>query len=550
MKRVRVALIGAGTLAEWGILPVLSGPDIFTPPDTGAWWSRRADAANSPDIRYQAPAQPEIVAICDADRARAARLATVFRLRAVYADWRVLLREVEIDAIFCSADSQIAREIALALPTDCRLWLNGTPDFTLHGALETENRTRTNANRIWCARPLRQSAAHRAARRLIERDQIGAPSAISLRWNTPFAALSNINRAAENITDSTNSASASASANAFTASNSTNSYEAKSNTARSNGFAAPETSDRAFGDDSKSDAQNSASQRFANSMASTALRLVESNNLSAQNAAAQNVASQSASAKGFVVNSASKNGFSKEEMARVASSYAALDLLMAFAFVSPENGLSSTRNVANSAQNTSQNDALRNGSVWADGSASNGSASDSGAPSEKATNLMVRFEGGVTGGVTATALFCAADTWSAPLPRLEICGTEGRFLVCEAGRRLWLHQPREAARFWEPPGLSQHVSTANVNGLAEDLKEFLAWCAAPSARQSEILWHNGAALRQAFGALPLFEAAARSRQNGQIVAWNTAFSSTRSTAESAGTSAENAPGIQPTLSFF
>ena len=70
MKRVRIAVIGAGTRAEWGVLPVLSGPDIASPPDTGAWWARRADANSSSEIRYQPPAIPEVVALCDSDRAR------------------------------------------------------------------------------------------------------------------------------------------------------------------------------------------------------------------------------------------------------------------------------------------------------------------------------------------------------------------------------------------------------------------------------------------------------------------------------------------------
>jgi hypothetical protein len=76
------------------------------------------------------------------------------------------------------------------------------------------------------------------------------------------------------------------------------------------------------------------------------------------------------------------------------------------------------------------------------------------------------------GGVTATALFSGSESWSAPLPRLEVCGTQGRGLVCEAGRRLWLHQPRETAHLLEPPGMIAHVTAANVLGVAEDLKAF------------------------------------------------------------------------------
>jgi hypothetical protein len=39
----------------------------------------------------------------------------------------------------------------------------------------------------------------------------------------------------------------------------------------------------------------------------------------------------------------------------------------------------------------------------------------------------------LAGGATLTALFGAADAWNCPLPRIEICGTQGRTIVCEAG---------------------------------------------------------------------------------------------------------------------
>lgn len=89
-----------------------------------------------------------------------------------------------------------------------------------------------------------------------------------------------------------------------------------------------------------------------------------------------------------------------------------------------------------------------------------------------AASVMLRL----AGGATVTILFGAADAWNTPLPRVEICGTQGRFLVCEAGRRLWHHVPREGARLWEPPGMAAHVSASNLAGYAEDLKAFLAVC--------------------------------------------------------------------------
>jgi len=400
MKRIRIGLVGAGTTAEWGILPVLSGPDSVAPPDTGAWWARRAESGSA-DIRYQPPARPEVVALCDTDRARAERVAQTSRVRAVYSDWRTMLREVELDALICTAEADVARQIALALPPNCRLWIDGLPSFSPENAQLLENDLRAKSGKIWCARIVRQTSAHRAARRLVERDQIGAASALSLRWGTPFAA-------------------------------------------------------------------------------------------SIEHAAG-------------------------EDEARVASSYAALDLLLAFA-----SGQSSTRSTAPTPLS---------GTVAAFQNAA-------------ATTLTLQFDN----GTVATALFAGAESWSAPLPRLEVCGTQGRFLVCEAGRRLWLHQPREAARFWEPPGLSHHVSGANINGLAEDLKEFLTWCAAKESESAEDLRRCGTSLGQATIALHLLDAAARSLLSGQPTRWSASASSTRLVAATTGQSGTSIP-IQPTLSL-
>jgi hypothetical protein len=131
---------------------------------------------------------------------------------------------------------------------------------------------------------------------------------------------------------------------------------------------------------------------------------------------------------------------------------------------------------------------------------------------------------------------------------LEVCGTQGRFLVCEAGRRLWLHQPREAARFWEPPGLSHHVSGANINGLAEDLKEFLSWCAAKESESAALLRHCGASLAQANVALHLLDAASRSLHQRQPATWSAGESSTRLVAATTSRSGASVP-VQPTLSL-
>lgn len=335
MKRVRVGIIGANSAVEWSVLPTLSSRDIMAPPDNGAWWARRAD---SPDIHYQAPARPEIVAIAEAEtqqnnrgQSRVERVAQTARVRATYSDWRAMLREVELDAIICVAPPHIAAEIVAATGGAKPLWIWGAPATSLSALARLQNGLR-GRDKVWNAQTLRQSSAHRAARQLVEHDQIGAVCALSLR--VPHALET-----------------------------------------------APE-----------------------------------------------------------------------HDAARFSASLSAMDLVRHFA---AQTATSSTRTSAN----ISQNGAMAFAGAMA--FENNG-----------ATHATLRLQN----GAIANILFAGAETWSAPFPRLEIVGTQGRSMVCEAGRRLWLHHPREAARFWEPPGMSHHISAANVAGVAEDLKAFLAWC--------------------------------------------------------------------------
>ncbi len=353
MQRVRVAIIGAGAATEWALLPALSGPDAVAPPDTGAWWSRRPALAG--DIRYQAPARPEVVALSDANAKRAAEVARAARVPGVYADWRQMLREVTPDAVFWPAGdegnpkSEIGRpesvEVvrALAGAGTRWLWLEGLPARSAQG-LELLSLALAGRNlHLWPAAPLRHAAAHRAARRLIER---GAITALQLRWPFPF-------------------------------------------------------DDAHFG-----------------------------------------------------------------------ASYAALDLVLSFL----PGGAGTPRCVM-----AGQREG--NASLWLNFSS----------------------------GATATLLFGAADAWNAPLPRLEITGTQGRFLICEAGRRLSHFVPREAARHWEPPGLAPHVSAPGVAGVAEDVKAFLAACAGTAP-----LLGAETALFEPARALTLLEAARRSLESGEL----------------------------------
>lgn len=392
MQRVRIGIIGSGASVEWAILPALLGPDVLSPPDSGAWWQRRP--APSGDIRYQAPAAPIVTALGEVKERVSveeresktgkisARLETLGRGApgaALYVTPRALLREMPLDALLLAgADEEIdcaaLADLVARSPGASQniapprwIWIDGAPARTLAG-LGAFARASSGGPSLWIAAPLRRAAAHRAARRLLERDGIGEVTAIQARF--PFAL----------------------------------------------------------------------------------------------------------------------------DAARFGAAYAAFDLLLSFV----PGGKGAPREVF----------ATRH--------------------SDGAATLILKL----AGGASVSALFGAADIWSAPLPRIEICGTQGRYLTCEAGRRLWHCVPREGARLWEPPGLAAHVSASNVSGYAEDLKAFLEVCV-----------HNPApfnaerALDDAARALSALEGAFASLESGAlhpIEARGAAFFEAGNRANSAG----------------
>lgn len=384
MRRVRVGIIGAGAVTEWALLPALSGPDALTPPDSGSWWGRRPGAHT--EIHYHPPALPDVVALCDADEQRVRRVAEASRVRAVYTDWRQMLREVPLDALLCATGPDLTAEVLLGMRGALGpryVWVDGPPAPGVQAAADLEKLLAPpvpgRGLRLWCARPLRQAAAHRAAWRLLERQSIGPVSALSLRWGAGlFRALPGLS---------------------------------------GNGVGRP---------------------------------------------------------------------LSADQRRMLASSFAAIDLLLAFA--------------APLGKDEKVGWDVSAAPVAVCGSERNGAAT-----------LWVHF----ADGSAATALFAPAENWSSPLPRLEIVGTEGRSIVCEGGRRLWLHEPREAARVLEPPGLVAQISTANLVGIAEDVKAFLAWRVAksPAREQAE----RRPALEGAIRVLRVLEAASESLRTGQLV---------------------------------
>lgn len=436
MRRVRIGIIGAGATTEWAVLPALSGPDAVAPPDTGSWWGRRAGGAS--DIRYQAPARPDVVALCDLDGERARRVGEAMRVRAIYSDWRLMLREVEMDALLCLvAPAQVPEIIASAGAAVRWLWLDGPPALSSHETMQLARLLEGRSLRVWCAHPLRQAAAHRAAHRLLERGTLGEVCALNLRWSTPF------HLAPATSLSPTSSPSVTAAPRPMRDTTSTTSSEtiALKSVAATPGASAP----------------NAGSTREDEANAGEA----DVGRESQQVEVAPSLASQHERQGESAMSSGSTaNG----DAPYLAASYAALSVLMAFGAPLSRGRSAASGNMISERGADSAWMQAQSGAAF--GTVSRVMASQC----SGATSLWLQF----ASGAGATALFAAAESWNAPFPRLEICGTQGRSLVCEAGRRLWFHQPREASHFLEPPGLSAQVSQANLIGLAEDLKAFLA----------------------------------------------------------------------------
>lgn len=393
MRRVRIGIIGAGAVTEWTLLPALSGPDALTPPDTGIWWGRRP--ASHAEIQYQSPVQPEVVALCDSEIARARRVGESARVRAVYEDWRQMLREVALDAVLCTAGPDIAAEVILAMRGALGprfLWVDGPPAPTAQAASDLEKMLVPplpgRGLQLWCARPLRQAAAHRAAWRLLEKGTLGPVAGLSLRWGA--------------------------------------------------GLYRPRAANRSTISD------------FAHANSNGTAKML-----------------------------------TRDEKLSLASSYAAADLLLAFA--AP---LREERDFQPLAAPVAVLGSQRAG----------------------VATLWLHF----ADGASALALFAAAENWNSPLPRLEICGTEGRSLVCEGGRRLWLHEPQEAARLWEPPGLAVQISVANLVGVVEDVKAFLASCVV-EPHKAALSAEKRSPLESAVRALRVVEAASEAVHYGRMV---------------------------------
>jgi predicted dehydrogenase len=189
MRRLRIGIIGAGALTEWGILPSLFGADIAAPSDDGAWWSRRPAASTA--IRWQPTFRPEVVALCERDAERRERTASAYRIAAKYSDTTSMLRESSLDVVFCeeAADENLPELVAeLARHGTKHVWLGGVAAASADETLELAYWAQAHGVTLWSARPMRQAAAHRAAIGLVKRGEIGDVTALHLRWSTPFCA--------------------------------------------------------------------------------------------------------------------------------------------------------------------------------------------------------------------------------------------------------------------------------------------------------------------------------------------------------------------------
>ena len=82
---------------------------------------------------------------------------------------------------------------------------------------------------------------------------------------------------------------------------------------------------------------------------------------------------------------------------------------------------------------------------------------------------------------------------------LKFCGSDGRFLVCEGGRRLWQHEPQSAARLVEPPLSSPRLFGA---GVAEDARAFFAHLSQAQSATTQAASTRAAAETLSEGARP------------------------------------------------
>ena len=399
MRRVRIGIIGAGSLVEGGVLPALSSAALLQPPDEGAWWLKRP--SSHVDIAYQAPCRAEVVALCDADSERAHSVASAHRVRAVYADWRAMLAEVPLDVLMVATEPVTTHKVLCDLGmrrfdgVAPWIWVAGPPALDAHAAREV---ARLHAHRaVWLARPLRWASAHRAARLWLDRDEIGRLSALGLRWSAPLFRPISVTR------------------------------------------------------ETRKDAQSTLS---SNLVSAAAMPKTEAAVIPSINAPAPHFA----------------------------SSFAAFDLVMGMASGRGEDGLRTPQSVA---------------AVEQSGSSA----------------VLMKL----SGGAVATVLFGAADEWNAPLPRLELVGEDGRFLVCESGRSVRLSQPREPSREVSLPGLSIAAPPAAVAGIIEELKVFFALWSQAASRHASVEIPQFADLRGATPVLQAMEAAAEAARSGQTV---------------------------------
>lgn len=201
MRRLRVGIVGSGPVVDWAILPVLTGPDIISPPDEGAWWSRRPTAGS--DIPWQPPATVQVVAmapVIDLQVSASRRKASSKKLSKTpekltfpgieeYSNAEDMLAQSRCDAVIVALPA--SRNQSDTLLASCashgvkHLFCMQPPACRLSAFLLGEQAAARELTLVWSQRAA-HAAAHRAALRLISRGEIGDVTALSLRVPTSF----------------------------------------------------------------------------------------------------------------------------------------------------------------------------------------------------------------------------------------------------------------------------------------------------------------------------------------------------------------------------
>ena len=82
--------------------------------------------------------------------------------------------------------------------------------------------------------------------------------------------------------------------------------------------------------------------------------------------------------------------------------------------------------------------------------------------------ISMRFKNRAIGSL----FLSSTPIWNTVHERIEVVGKNGKVLVSENGRRLYLYSPDQPTQYWEPPQVLHWVTGISIAGFAEEFKSF------------------------------------------------------------------------------